>query len=182
MFILSLDKKYNKAMQRNFKTYRWLVAAWLLLGCTMLCSAVTYDSPSASWGYAPTYQTAASPITVRFSNATVMSCGSGGDVYTTARRGSSSVTNRDVYPSYNFQSTSAYKSLISSSKNYAPTESADVAARRIIRRTGSWDGPSDEDDPIGVVPSVPVGEPLILLVLAIGYCFWLRLRRLKRQQ
>lgn len=168
-------------MQRKNNIFRRFMAVGMLLGCTVLCSAVTHDSPSASWGYAPTYQTAASPITVRFSNTTVMSCGSGGDVYTTTRRGSSRVTNRDVYPSYNFQSTSAYKSLVSNSKNYAPTESADVAARRVVRRAGSWGEP--DDDPIGVIPEpVPVGEPFVLLLLAIGYCFWLRLRRLKRQQ
>jgi hypothetical protein len=42
-----------------------------------------------------------------------------------------------------------------------------------------WGAPSDDDNPVGTVTNVPIGEPLVLLVLALGYVICIRLRMRK---
>lgn len=57
--------------------------------------------------------------------------------------------------------------------------SSDNGMHRSIRR--GWDDP--DDDPVGVLPNpAPVGEPLVLLLMALLYAIGMRLRtRLSRQ-
>ena len=40
-------------------------------------------------------------------------------------------------------------------------------------RRDTWDDP-DEDDPVGVVPETPIGEPLILLLFALLFIVYKR--------
>ena len=81
-------------------------------------------------------------------------------------------------PEYQFRTTSIYISETSTSTatftpladkpSYSP--SSPNRARKDL-----WDS-EPTDDPIGVVPVVPIGEPLILLVLAILYLCLRQLR------
>lgn len=52
---------------------------------------------------------------------------------------------------------------------------------RRVSGSNPWDSEPD-DDPIGVVPVVPVGEPLILLVLAMMYILWKKAKLSWRKQ
>lgn len=74
------------------------------------------------------------------------------------------VMSEDVRPNYQFQSTSAYATA-SGRSTMTPVSSPAYASRP--RRT-NWDDPEDEDA-LGVL--APVGEPLVLLVLAMLYLF-----------
>jgi hypothetical protein len=49
------------------------------------------------------------------------------------------------------------------------------------RARTSWGKPSDDDDPMGTIKNTPIGEPLVLLLLALGYvvCIRLRMRKAK---
>lgn len=75
----------------------------------------------------------------------------------------------DMQPSYSFRSTSSYTPIVGST-SYLSDGSGEVGAPpRDARRSGGWGVPDDDDNPIGTVPNVPVGEPLVLLVLALLY-------------
>ncbi len=63
-------------------------------------------------------------------------------------------------PSFQFRSTSPYTALVNSTSTVGAPAYAPSGPRR-----GPWDPP--EDNPIGVLPDpAPLGEPLILLLLA----------------
>ena len=72
----------------------------------------------------------------------------------------------DVVPAYDFHSASSYA-----------TTAAELAGGMTYRapRRSIWDDP--DDDPMGVVPDVPVGEPLVLAIMALLYGAVLYLRR-----
>jgi len=85
----------------------------------------------------------------------------------------------DVRPSYNFRSTSSYTPIVGTT-SYMSDGSGPVSAPR--RAKSGWGAPGDDDDPIGAIPNVPLGEPLILLLMAFAYALYLRLRpRLSRR-
>ena len=73
----------------------------------------------------------------------------------------------DIQPSCSFRSTSSYTPIVGTT-SYLSDGSGEVDAppRNIRRGLGV---PDDDDNPIGTVPNVPVGEPLVLLVLALLY-------------
>ncbi len=71
----------------------------------------------------------------------------------------------DVQPSYNFRSTSPYSSIVGTT-SYMSDGSGPIISPR---RANGWGSPSDDDNPIGTVSNVPIGEPLVLLVLALLY-------------
>lgn len=74
----------------------------------------------------------------------------------------------DVVPAYDFRSSSSFV-----------TTPAGMAGGGMTYRISAnpWADP-EEDDPIGVVPDpVPVGEPLVLVVMAMLYGVVLYLRR-----
>ena len=151
------------------------MAVGMLLGCTVLCSAVTYSpySPAAfgssisrystedfrcrpetntthgdQWGYQPLYQEASVPVS-------------------------------------RFESTSLHKEIANASlyTTVAGYNPDDVSGPRFgpFKSSNPWDSEPD-DDPIGVVPVVPVGDPLILLVLAMMYLIWKKARLSWRKQ
>lgn len=80
----------------------------------------------------------------------------------------------DVQPSCSFRSTSSYTPIVGST-SYLSDGSGEVdAPPRNIRR--GWGSPTDEDDPIGSITTTPVGEPLVLLLMALVYIFVLSRR------
>lgn len=80
--------------------------------------------------------------------------------------------SNDIYPSYEFYSTSSIAPVVGSTSYHSGPCYAPGAGHGGIRRD-SWDGPGDED-PIGVLPETPVGEPLILLLFALLFIVYKR--------
>ena len=82
----------------------------------------------------------------------------------------------DVQPSYNFRSTSSYSPIVGTT-SYMSDGSGPISSPRRTASYDPWDEP--DDDPMGTASSLPIGEPLILLVLALGYVICIRLRMRK---
>ena len=83
----------------------------------------------------------------------------------------------DMPPAYRFKSTSAYSPVLGespySSEIFSPL--AKSPTPRQNRVGGPWD---ENDDAIGEVPDpLPVGEPLVLLVMASLYFLFIVIRR-----
>jgi hypothetical protein len=74
--------------------------------------------------------------------------------------------SEDVYPTYDFQTTSAY--VANETATVSSVNGIRVGQRR---NTNPWEsGPGEDDLPTGVVPDpAPVGSPFILLILAFLY-------------
>ena len=128
--------------------HRWLITAWfLIMGCTQLARAVTYT---------PTF---------------VNTRGYNPEAY--------NVSIKDEgLPAYQFQSTST---SMESGSTYAPLVSAPFATLPgkmggIRRGIGDPEGDPEAggvDYEIGVIPDpTPVGEPWILLLLALVYLIY----------
>lgn len=83
----------------------------------------------------------------------------------------------DVYPSYQFRSTSTC-ALVVGNTSYTSTQPYTPAAKPgNARRSTGWGDPSDDDDEeIGVYKPTPVGEPFILLVLAFLWIIYKKKR------
>lgn len=150
-------------MQLQFKTYKYLLAACLLLlGCIAPIKAVAQTRQSSSWGYTSSYNSMSS--TYRPSATTNTG-------YGTTYRGFSSGRNYtpqlsgDICPSYNFQSTSPYQSITE--------KSFGISILSNPLRVDIWDDeeydpdPDPTDHPIG--EAQPIGEPLVLLLFAVLY-------------
>ena len=126
-------------MIRKLCIYKWLIALLLIISAGTTASA---------WAYPQAQQPAAWSNTPKLSS--------------------------DVRPNYQFQSTSAYTPVMGgssySSTIYAPAANAPVYRPR---KAGYWNEDGEwveDDDPIGVVPDpAPVGEPFVLLVMAMLY-------------
>ena len=91
------------------------------------------------------------------------------------------VMSEDVRPAYEFRSTSSY--MATTGRGSAAPIGAAYSSRP--RRSSPWDEPGDDNgDPngqgIGNVDT-PVGEPLVLLVLALAYCLIMGWRRSQRR-
>lgn len=141
----------------------------MLWGCVVSSAfAISYTTPSESWGYRPTYsQPAQQVFTVQFSSATVKTCGSP-LVNASYAPVNGMVVGKTSSPTYNFRSTSVYNPVTSNTR-FTPIadRSASIAHGR-LHRTGSWGDPDDDDDPIGQVPNPqPIGSPMILLAMAL---------------
>lgn len=81
----------------------------------------------------------------------------------------------DIYPSYEFYSTSSITPVVGSTSYHSGPCYAPGAGHGGIRRdTWGWDDPDEEDQPIGQRPVVPVGEPLILLLFALLFIVYKR--------
>lgn len=77
----------------------------------------------------------------------------------------------DVYPSYQFRSTSSYTPTVgatsyTSTEVYVPGSSGPSRAKK-----DEWVNP-DEDLPVGVLPTTPIGEPIILILFALAFILY----------
>lgn len=147
-------------MQLQFKTYKYLLAACLLLlGCIAPIRAVAQTRQSSSWGYTSSYNSMSS--TYRPSATTNTG-------YGTTYRGFSSGRNYtpqlsgDICPSYNFQSTSPYQSI--TEKSFGISILSEPLREDVF-------GEGDPNDPaVGELDDLlPIGEPLVLLLFAVLY-------------
>ena len=167
--------KGEERMNNRFILIRYVLMLWLLCGACYtqsVASAATYTPQYASWGYKPLYSTAATQTRVVGSGHAGHSGATYQGIYSTAN---AAVVATSV-PTYTFRTTSLYitSSGKSGSMYSAPTGSGPL-------RTSSW---TDEDDPIGQVPDVPIGDApwLILLLLAAGYIAFRVLYRTQGQK
>ncbi|MBO4453428.1 MAG: hypothetical protein J5761_00045 [Paludibacteraceae bacterium] len=134
--------------------------------------AASYSPASSTSGYKPTQV-----FTVRHSAASVYSTGGGASA--TSGVVSYSRPGKKSGPIFNSGSTSITISLPKTTYTTAVDENTETGSG--MRRSNVWDEPTD--DPIGVVPEpVPVGEPLILLVLAMMYIIWKKAKLSWRKQ
>lgn len=78
----------------------------------------------------------------------------------------------DVCPSYTFRSTSSYTPIVGNT-SYMSDGSGPISSPHRAKSWSPWDDP--EDDPMGTASSLPVGEPYILLLMALGYFAYRRL-------
>lgn len=79
-------------------------------------------------------------------------------------------------PAYQFQSTSAYTFGVGSAYESQITEPFSAAPANSGIRRGFGD-PDDDENGIGEIPDpVPVGEPFVLLLMAILYLLFRKLR------
>lgn len=127
---------------RRQNRHRWLITAWFLIMGCILTVA-----------YGQQYGTPYKGVsTYRSSYASI---------------------STNTTPTYEFQSTSAYTSSMGSSSftSYVSEPFATSPMQRSIRKGGL--GPSDDDPGIGEVHDpAPIGEPWILLVLAVAYLIY----------
>ncbi len=78
--------------------------------------------------------------------------------------------SNDIRPRYEFHSSSAFTPVVGTTSYTAElTAPGAYAPQNNMLRKGPWDRPTDP--PIGQLDT-PVGEPLILLVLAMLYLAW----------
>lgn len=82
-------------------------------------------------------------------------------------------------PAYQFRSTSNCAPVVGSTSYtsatvYTPGASSPSSNAPYRAKKGDFDEPGDDDTGIGNVPT-PVGEPLILLLFALGYIAFRRL-------
>ena len=94
----------------------------------------------------------------------------------------SNVQSTTVQPTYQFRSTSAYPSMTAGSV-FSPTvdNPSFGGPARSGARKGGWGDPDDDDDEIGVMPTTPIGEPLVLILFALLFlCFRLAGKSVKQ--
>ena len=172
-------------MQRRLIIYRWFLVTWLVWSCGLSMYARTdalfgtgnREIQTSSWGYAPVYCTSPQKVpngcfTEFSSSATVRSYGTPLLGWSSSSRSYAPAFSDNVYPAFHFQSTSLHVTRVSNIP-------AGISLQQRPRKTPSpWDEEPD-DDPIGVVPNpAPLGEPLMMLVLALLYVICISLRRL----
>ena len=75
---------------------------------------------------------------------------------------------------YRFQSTSP---LLDNTPSVQDADMPVTYGTNYGPRREGWDDPEDDDNPIGVKPEVPVGEPLCLLFMAAAYYLFCRRKR-----
>ena len=136
-----------------------VLTVWLMLGCCLQVRAVTL-SQHDSWNSTSSYRTSYPSATT---NSRMQSSSWG---YTPAHNKISAYDSdfgQGVKLSSYFQSTSADALL---------SDYSGGSVHGGMRRSWGWGSPEDED-PIGVVP---IGEPFVLLVMALLYVFCLLYR------
>ena len=160
-------------MKNKFVLIRYILMLWMLCGASYTLSiASAYDrtSSSASLGYQPLHGSTMSVNSSVFGGAIA-----GGTQISGTYSAASSQTNALTKPTYQFSSTSPYLNA-SNMGGVRITMSGDD-----VMRSG-WGNPNDDDDedlPIGTTPVTPIGEPLVLLALAVLYIAFILFRRLR---
>jgi len=145
----------------------------------LLAVGMTAYAQSAQWGYQPTYNSSASPITVRLSNTTVSHVGGSGGASAGAGSYGSSFSpgnSKGVNVNYSFRTTSVYIPTSSSSKTYTPIADKEEETTANKRKNSPWDA-TPTGDPVGEKTQVPVGDPLVLLMMALLYGLYRMIRK-----
>jgi len=138
-------------MKNRYKIFKWLFVAGIMCG----------GSHTLSTAYA--YNQVTQPASWGYQSV---------NTAMTTNRSTSVKLSEDICPSYQFKPTSYYSSIVGT------TSSTETYMNGGIRKTDPWGDP--EDDPIGVLPDpAPVGEPLILLLMALLYAICTIIRRSK---
>jgi len=83
------------------------------------------------------------------------------------------VMSEDIRPNYQFQSTSAYAPMVGT--HSYPSSAVYAPASPRPRRSSIWDEEPEEGYEIGVF--VPVGEPLVLFLMAFLYFIWKKMSK-----
>lgn len=143
-------------MQRRVDLFRWILTLWLVIAGCM-------GTPVLAQKYGTLYK-GATPHRTMYRQPIA----------------------RDACPTYQFRSTSAYSSSFSGSA-YAPqvtTPYATRAAGSKPRRSNPWseDEYDDEGNPQGQevgLMDTPVGEPFILLIMALFYFLYKRKQKME---
>lgn len=117
---------------------------------------------------------AAPVFTVKLSNTSnhsVEFASTGGGSYS---GGSSSSGTRGIsYSGGTFRTTSIMIPSTGATSVPSLSTTTALASRNKLRQSNPWDE-DPTDDPIGVVPTVPVGSPLVLLLMAFVYVLYKR--------
>ena len=103
-------------------------------------------------------------------------------------------TQPATLPTYQFQSTSNCHSTVGNSSFttttvYAPYSASPIGGpRRTTVDPGSsydegdeWGDLNDDDYPTGVLPDIPIGEPFVLLLMAVAYFLVATLRKRQKE-
>ena len=90
----------------------------------------------------------------------------------------------DIRPSYQFQSTSSYTLVVGqtsyTAEPYNPAQPSGPARAR--REYNPWDETDPSDPGVGEVDDpAPIGEPWVLLLLAILYIFYTKRKKIQEK-
>ena len=97
--------------------------------------------------------------------------------------GKTPTMSEDVRPSCNFGSTSTFKPVVGNT-NYLSDGSGPVSSPRRSKSWvsypesgGGWTWNEEpQDDPVGQLAQTPIGEPIVLLLMALMYVGYIRIR------
>jgi len=84
-------------------------------------------------------------------------------------------TTTATLPSYQFRSTSTFTPIVGE-RSYISTRSYSPVANKPYRAKADW---SEEGDPIGQITEPPVGEPYVLLLMAVLYLFYKKSKKIR---
>ena len=164
-----MRKGENEKMKNKFVLIRYVLMLWMLCGVCHTPSVAYADNrtpqSASSWGYQPLHSVSASQVHVVGCGGGAGGgiAGNGGSAYRASYSPASASVAMPSMPSYNFQTTSAYRTNAGASAQ--PVVLAENAAY-----SSPFD-PTDEDDPIGTVTPQPVGDApwLVMLLFAAGF-------------
>ena len=164
-----MRKGGNEKMKNKFVLIRYVLMLWMLCGVchtqSVASAATSTPQYASSWGYKPLHSVPASQVHVVGSGGGAGGgiAGNGGSAYRASYSPASASVAMPSMPSYNFQTTSAYRTTAGASAQ--PVVLAEGAAY-----SSPFD-PTDEDDPIGTVTPQPVGDApwLVMLLFAAGF-------------
>ena len=164
-----MRKGGNEKMKNKFVLIRYVLMLWMLCGVCHTQSVAYADNrtpqAASSWGYKPLNSVSASQVHGVGSGGGAGGgiAGNGGSAYRASYSPASASVAMPSMPSYNFQTTSAYRTNAGASAQ--PVVLAEGAAY-----SSPFD-PTDEDDPIGTVTPQPVGDApwLVMLLFAAGF-------------
>lgn len=84
-------------------------------------------------------------------------------------------TTTATLPSYQFRSTSTFQPIVGE-RSYISTQSYSPVANKPYRAKTDW---TEEEPEIGVIIQPPVGEPYVLLLMAVLYLFYKKSKKIR---